>query len=411
MDQGGSASPEHNSNDGDEEVVVLEEDFADDVSGPTDVAQTAGTDSNSEPEVFDVVASEEAEDEVKQPEIEVKFTCPFCPEEMGEKERWVDHVAKSHSARAPTVCYICVRSFSTALGMNLHFSKEHPGESMRKEFVADSIGNEEKVAQDSGNEKTVKVSAMASFYSNLDAAIPKKGASRTIVVRRPATKNGSGSEDEMERPTRKFKPSYHRSQDPGAREYKGNFKPRKPYTRRDGRNVTDAIDGPVKITGRHVVGAEYDEIQSLINELEPIPSQNRVGSVSKMTTPMTRMNRKRLSSKMPSANLSCPSCGMNCSNLGSLQVHMFERHNLLWCRRCKLKANESEMTEHLTQKHGINKAASYSFLVEWNSRGAVDDEEEDDTGSVISMNVRRTSSMEAFDTASDNDEIICLDDD
>ena len=213
----------------------------------------------------------------------------------------------------------------------------------------------------------------------------------------------------MERPARKFKPSYHRSQDPGAREYKGNFKPRKPYTRRDGRNVLDDIDGPVKISGRHVVGAEYDEIQSLINELEPIPSQNRVGSVSKMTTPMTRMNRKRLSSKMPSANLSCPSCGMSCNNLGSLQVHMFERHNLLWCRRCKLKASESEMTEHLTKKHGINKAASYSFLVEWNSRGAVDDEE--DTGGVISMNVHRTSDMEAFGTVSDNDEIICLDDD
>ena len=67
------------------------------------------------------------------------------------------------------------------------------------------------------------------------------------------------------------------------------------------------------------------------------------------------------------------------------------------------------MTEHLTQKHGINKAASYSFLVEWNSRGAVDDEE--DTGSVLAMNIYKTSSMETFDTASDNDEIICLDDD
>ena len=391
MEHGGSVSPDHQFDDADEEVIVLEADFSDDTSTPTDDAQTAGSDCSSEPDVLDVAdaaAAVTAEDEDQHPEtstpapdIVVKFTCPFCPEELGEKERWVDHVAKSHSAKAPTVCYICVRAFSTALGMNLHFSKEHPGDSLRPEFDADGIGKEDKGG-----------SAMASFYSNLDAAIPKKGASRTIVVRRPARKSESAPEEEMERSTMTRKHSQHRSG-------QGSFKPRKPYTRKEA--VEEYTQAPVKITGRNVVGAEYDEIQKLINELEPIPSQDRVGNDSRISVPMTRMNRKRLN-KHPSANLSCPSCGARCENVGALQIHMFEKHDLLWCQRCKLKANETEMTEHLARKHSINKTASYSFLVEWNSRGT--DENDKDSGNDLSMNVH-TPNMEACDDASDSDEI------
>lgn len=381
MEQGGSVSPDHNL-DGAEEVIVLEEDFSEDTSSPTEDAQTVGSDHNSEPEVLEV-----DQPELSTADIVVKFTCPFCPEELGKKEEWIDHVAESHSARAPTVCYICARAFSTALGMNLHFSKEHPGESLRPEFVADAISKEDK----GPDKEDKKDSAMASFYSNLDAAIPKKGKSRTIVVRRPAPKSSSATEDEMERQTRKREQGRHRS---------GGFTWRKPYTRRD--MVEEETQAPVKIRGRNVVGAEYDEIQKLINQLEPIPSQERVGNYSKNSAPMLRSGNRRNWSKLPSAKLSCPSCGARCENVGALQIHMFEKHDLLWCQRCKLKANETEMTEHLDRKHGINKTASYSFLVEWNSRGADDDDQDSGTDQPMSVH---TPNEEACDDISDSDEI------
>ena len=392
MEHGGSASPDRHLGGEEmntvEEVIVLETDFSEDAPSPAEDAQTAGSD--NEPDALDAAAAAAAEEDQPEmsatpaPDIVVKFTCPFCPTELGEKEEWIDHVAKAHSARAPTVCYICARAFSTALGMNLHFSKEHPGDSLRTEFVADSIGNEDKGPVDG---------VMASFYSNLDAAIPKKGTSRTIVVRRPAHKSGSAPEDEMERHSRKRKQSHHR---PGRE------------------TVEEDARAPVKIRGRRVVGAEYDEIQRMISEhsifggktethaerqseqLEPIASHNGVGGDY-----TKRRNRKRWN-KPASASPSCPSCGTRCENEGALQIHIFEKHDLLWCQRCGLKANETEMTQHLARKHGIDKRASYSFLVEWNSRGADDDDE--DSGNDLPVNVH-TPNEEACDDISDGDEI------
>ena len=386
MEKSGSVSPDHHNDGCEGEVIILEEDFSDDIPSPKDDAQAPeGSGSNSETEVLEVP---ETQPDKSAADVVVKFTCPFCPEELGEKERWADHVAKSHEARAPTVCYICVRSFSTALGMNLHFSKEHPGDTLRPEFVADGVAKEDRVPA-----SEEKVSAMASFYSNLDAAIPKKGACRKIVIRRPAPKSASAHEDIMERPARLRNHSLHAS---GGH---GSFKPRKPYTRRD--MVNENYQAPVKIRGQNVVGAEYDEIQNLIHELEPIPSQSRVGNDSKNSIPMTRSGR-RTGNRLPSTSTPCPSCGAKCENEGLLQIHMFERHDLLWCQRCKLKANEADMTEHLTRKHGINKTASYSFLVEWNGRGA--DEDDQDSGNDRPINVR-TSNADSCDDISDSDEI------
>ena len=126
----------------------------------------------------EVAAAEDDDDAVMiTPDIAFKLTCPFCPTEFSEKEEWVDHAVKAHPEKAPTVCYICVRVFGTALGMSLHFGKEHEGEALRKEFCADGNDEGPTVASLSGNQDTVN---------------PAKGASRTVVFRPP--KHDSESE-------------------------------------------------------------------------------------------------------------------------------------------------------------------------------------------------------------------------
>ena len=126
-----------------------------------------------------VAATEDDDAAMITPDVAAaaKLTCPFCPTEFSEKEEWVDHAAKAHPEKAPTVCYICVRVFSTALGMSLHFGEAHQGETLRKEFSAD--GNDEGPA-------------VASLSGNQDTVNPVKGASRTVVIRPP--KHDSESE-------------------------------------------------------------------------------------------------------------------------------------------------------------------------------------------------------------------------
>ena len=86
---------------------------------------------------------------------------------------------------------------------------------------------------------------------------------------------------------------------------------------------------------------------------------------------MKTMKRKKWS-KFATTNPACPSCGARCENESAIQLHMYQKHDLLWCQGCKFKADEATMTEHLASEHGASEKASYSFLVEWNSRTVKD---------------------------------------
>ena len=140
-------------------------------------------------------------------------------------------------------------------------------------------------------------------------------------------------------------------------------------------NPDNDENGLGKQVGKHKRSAVMESEEESLAPVKTRPQSNHDTEVAG-----EKYRRKRWS-KLATTNPACPSCGARCENESAVQLHLYRKHDLLWCQGCRFKAGEATMTEHLASVHGAGEKASYSFLVEWNSRNVKD--MNDDSGDAM----------------------------
>ena len=59
-----------------------------------------------------------------------------------------------------------------------------------------------------------------------------------------------------------------------------------------------------------------------------------------------RSNGGRPTTPRPAAAFRCAMCGGQAGSAGEYQIHLFGRHEMLWCRPCDFRHHEEGMAKH-----------------------------------------------------------------
>ena len=79
---------------------------------------------------------------------------------------------------------------------------------------------------------------------------------------------------------------------------------------------------------------------------EAAAAAKKAASVAAAASKRQRQESEKSSGRAATAAFRCAMCGGQAGSAGEYQIHLFGRHEMLWCRPCDFRHHEDGMANH-----------------------------------------------------------------